>query len=150
MQISSQSALLSYLANAGQGKTFDTAETARNTAAAAAVARAVVPDETASVDASVKVSLSDKAPPPAQLPPVYAEIWRDGNKIGEVYVTGEAALPGVPGGLTLHNLGSGLALAQQRAEEIARLTGAEVRYTDADELQAQRTRDQLRIAYRSV
>lgn len=149
MQISSQSALLAYLANAGQGKPSDAAETARNTAVNAAVAKATVP-ETAEPEASVKVSLSDKAPPPAQLPPVYAEIWRDGHKIGEVYVTGEAALPGVPGGLTLHNLGSGLALAQQRAEEIARLTGAEVRYTDADELQAQRTRDQLRIAYRSV
>ncbi len=147
MQLSPvHSSLLSALAAAGHEKTNEGGGVLRS--ATASTAPDAVQPET--VDSSTIVSLSSEPPPPERSAPVYASLWLDGRKVGEVYTDGQASLPGLAGGMNLVNLGSGTALARQRAEEISRLTGAEVRYTDAAELQVERTREQLRSTYRAL
>lgn len=79
--------------------------------------------------------------PPAE---VFAEIWKDGMRVGAVYTDGQAELSGAHGGKTL---GNGPMYAQARAEELSRQIGGEVRYVDVAALQVAQVRTQLRSAY---
>lgn len=77
-------------------------------------------------------------------PEVFAEIWKNGMKIGAVYTNGQAVLPGGLGG----GIGGGGAMfAQLRAEELSRQVGGEVRYVNIAALRVEQTRTQLRAAY---
>lgn len=80
------------------------------------------------------------APPPE----VFAEIWKNGMKIGAVYTDGKAELSGAYGGTSL---GNGAMYAQARAEALSRQVGGEVRYVDVAALQVAQVRSQLRSAY---
>jgi hypothetical protein len=83
------------------------------------------------------------AAPPA--PEVFAEIWKDGVKIGSVYTDGTATLPAHANGLT-----AGVHAGTRpyiQAQELSRIVGGEVRYVDLPALQVARTRNQLRTAY---
>lgn len=77
-------------------------------------------------------------------PEVFAEIWKDGVKIGTVYTDGQAVLPNELGGTTSGGHG---AIAYLRAEEVAHRAGGQVRYVDIPALQVAQTRAQLRSAY---
>lgn len=79
--------------------------------------------------------------PPAE---VFAEIWKDGMKIGAVYTDGQAELADAYGGRTL---GNGAMFAQARAEALSRQVGGEIRYVDVAALQVAQVRTQLRNAY---
>lgn len=75
-------------------------------------------------------------------PEVFAEIWKDGMRIGSIYTDGRAVMAagaGVPLG------GGGLPYLQ--AQEISRRVGGEVRYVDLHALHVAQTRGQLRAAY---
>lgn len=79
--------------------------------------------------------------PPSE---VFAEIWKNGMKIGAVYTDGKAELSGAYGGTSL---GNGAMYAQARAEALSRQVGGEVRYVDVAALQVAQVRSQLRSAY---
>jgi len=105
-------------------------------------------------EATDSVSLHDHAaaPTPATAPgaasgpppEVFAEIWKDGMKIGVVYTDGHAALPSMPGSMAAS---ANARLPYLRAEEISQQVGGEVRYVNIPALQAAQTRAQLRAAY---
>jgi len=76
-------------------------------------------------------------------PEVFAEIWKDGMKVGVVYADGEAVLPITPGGIG----NSGGRYPYMRAEEVAQQIGGEVHYVNLPALQLAQTRAQLRAAY---
>lgn len=78
-------------------------------------------------------------------PEVFAEIWKDGVRVGSVYTDGQAKLPSSLGGPPLS--GNGPMYARLRAEEISRQVGGEVRYVNMPALQVEQTRMQLRAAY---
>ena len=80
-----------------------------------------------------------------QAPEVFAEIWKDGMKVGTVYTNGEAALPAALAGMTVGS--GGTTYAYMRAEEISRQVGGEVRFVNISALQVAQTRAQLRAAY---
>lgn len=100
------------------------------------------------------VSLSgDAATPAADAPQagrydqpaeVFAEIWKDGTKIGTVYTDGQAVLPSSAASAAA---GHGATRPYLRAQEISRLVGGEVPYVDIPALQVAQTRAQLRAAY---
>lgn len=100
------------------------------------------------------VTLASQAPTPpaaaadvgksARPAEVFAEIWKDGMKIGTVYTDGQAVLPNELGGTTSGGHG---AIAYLRAEEVAQRAGGEVHYIDIPALQVAQTRAQLRSAY---
>ena len=83
----------------------------------------------------------------AQAPEVFAEIWKDGMKLGTVYTNGEAALPAAFAGMAVGS--GGTTYAYMRAEEISRQVGGEVRFVNIPALQVAQTRAQLRSAYGS-
>lgn len=93
--------------------------------------------------AAAKTSLAADAKP-SRPPEVFAEIWKDGMKIGTVYTDGQAVLPNELGGTTSGGHG---AIAYLRAEEVAHRAGGQVRYVDIPALQVAQTRAQLRSAY---
>lgn len=82
-----------------------------------------------------------------QPPEIFAEIWKDGRKIGVVYTDGQAALPSMLGGMSTS--GSGTMVPYLRAEEISQQVGGEVRYVNLPALKVAQTRAQLRAAYGS-
>lgn len=99
--------------------------------AAAPVQAEAAPASANDASVAVEVSLSPAASAalpaePARLAPVYAEIWRDGVRVAEVDIHGQVSSPsGVVGAA-----GSGLAgplLAAQRAVQVARQLGGEIR-----------------------
>lgn len=78
-------------------------------------------------------------------PEVFAEIWKDGLRVGTIYTDGEAAMSG---GLNASPLGArGAMFARMQAEELSRRVGGEVRYVNLDALRIAQTREQLRAAY---
>lgn len=79
----------------------------------------------------------------SQPPEIFAEIWKDGMKIGVVYTDGQAALGG------MSTSGSGAMVPYLRAEEISQQVGGEVRYVNIPALRVAQTRTQLRAAYGS-
>lgn len=81
----------------------------------------------------------------SDLPEVFAEIWKDGMKVGTVYANGEAELPNTPGG-TISG-GSGTTFAYIRAQEISQQVGGEVHYVNITALQVAQTRAQLHATY---
>ena len=80
-----------------------------------------------------------------QPPEVFAEIWRDGMKIGSIYTDGRATLAPSAAGIAAGPGGS--SLPYLRAQEISRMVGGEVRYVDMQALHVAQTRSQLRAAY---
>lgn len=78
---------------------------------------------------------------PSQPSEVFAEIWKDGMKIGVVYADGQATLPSAAG--------NGAMSPYLRAEEISRQVGGEVHYVDIPAFKVAQTRAQLRAAYGS-
>lgn len=145
MQVSSaqSSSSWSSLANfarpaAGEGKA---------TPAADALPIAANDQETVDVhalDASGKPAVANQQTTAEAQSEVFAEIWKDGMKIGAVYTDGQAELAGAYGGTTL---GSGALYAQMRAEDISRQVGGEVRFVNLPALQVAQVRAQLRTAY---
>lgn len=130
--------------------------TAPDRQADTAVAGATLPMPTAEAAAPAGetgdvVSLSGNAAAPAEagerLPgpaaEVFAEIWKDGMKIGVVYTDGQAMLPNV-GGATA---GNGAMPAYMRAQQISQQVGGEVRLVNIPALQVAQTRAQLQAAY---
>lgn len=101
--------------------------------------------DTVSLHGSAAARTPDPAQGAASGPPpeVFAEIWKNGMKIGEVYTDGQAALPS---GMAASG---GAKLPYLRAEEISQQVGGEVRYVNIPALQAAQTRAQLRAAYGS-
>lgn len=91
--------------------------------------------------AALEAGQSKVYEPPAE---IFAEIWKDGMRVGAVYTDGQADLSGAHGGKTL---GNGPMYAQARAEELSRRIGGEVRYVDVAALQVAQVRTQLRSAY---
>lgn len=83
-------------------------------------------DEATTVSLSGAAQANAPAPAAAQLYPLYAEIWRDGQRVAEVDIHGQVSSPsGVVG-----TSGSGMAgplLAAQRAVQVARQLGGEIR-----------------------
>lgn len=78
-------------------------------------------------------------------PEVFAEIWKDGMRVGTIYTDGEAALAG---GIDASPLGArGAMYARMHAEELSRRVGGEVRYVNLDALRIAQNREQLRAAY---
>ena len=95
------------------------------------------------VDAAApSVAQETAAAPSAE---VFAEIWKDGSKIGTVYTDGQAVLPALTTGHVAAGQGAGHPYL--RAQEISRMVGGEVRYVDLPALQVARTRAQLRSTY---
>ncbi|MGE5467247.1 MAG: hypothetical protein ACM3Y9_07480 [Ignavibacteria bacterium] len=82
---------------------------------------------------------------PVQAPEVFAEIWKDGVKIGSVYTDGRAVMPSISAGVVAGISGSAVPYIQ--AEQISRMVGGEVRYVDMPALHVANTRNQLRAAY---
>ncbi len=80
-----------------------------------------------------------------QPPEVFAEIWREGMKIGSIYTDGRATLAPSAAGIAAGPGGSSLPFL--RAQEISRMVGGEVRYVDMQALHVAQTRSQLRAAY---
>lgn len=78
-------------------------------------------------------------------PEIFAEIWKDGMRIGTVYTNGEAVMSPPSAGVT--GGGQGSTMPYLRAQEISRMVGGEVRYVDLPALQVAQTRSQLRAAY---
>jgi hypothetical protein len=76
-------------------------------------------------------------------PEIFAEIWKDGMKIGVVYTDGQAILPN-SGGATA---GNGAMPAYMRAQQISQEVGGEVRLVNIPALQVAQTRVQLQAAY---
>lgn len=125
-----------------------TAEGDGKTSEAAATLPGITADETVTVQAldegsmaALEANQSKVYEPPAE---VFAEIWKDGVRVGAVYTDGQAELSGSHGGKTL---GNGPMYAQARAEELSRQIGGEVRYVDVAALQVAQVRTQLRSAY---
>jgi hypothetical protein len=96
-------------------------------------------------DAAVSGNATTRSLSPAQAPEVFAEIWKDGMRVGRVYTNGQAELANALGGSSFG--ASGAMYAQMRAEQISQEVGGEVRYTNLDALKLAQTRDQLRSAY---
>jgi hypothetical protein len=81
----------------------------------------------------------------AQPPEVFAEIWKDGMKVGVVYTDGQAVLPDRLGGTISSS--NGAMFAYMRAQEISQQVGGEVHFVNMPALQVAQTRAQLRSAY---
>ncbi|HEX8986562.1 MAG TPA: hypothetical protein VF816_01270 [Rhodocyclaceae bacterium] len=92
--------------------------------------------------AAIEASRQTSAGPTAE---VFAEIWKDGMKIGTVYTDGHAVLPNYSTGLV--GGGRGPATAYLEAQAISRMVGGEVRFVDLPALRVAQTRTQLRAAY---
>lgn len=73
---------------------------------------------------------------------VYAEIWKDGIKVGEVFNDGRTAYD-----TAAPNDAGGAISAQIRAQQMANEIGGEVRYPGQEAAKIERTRQQLRAAY---
>jgi hypothetical protein len=75
---------------------------------------------------------------------VYAEIWKDGIKVGQVYSDGRVQSSEAD----THSLGTAGAIsAQTRAQLLASQVGGEVRYPGQEAAKADKMRAQLRAAY---
>lgn len=74
---------------------------------------------------------------------LYAEIWKDGVKVGQVYSDGRV----VGEGTTVDMGGTGILSAQTRAQQLASQMGGEVRYPGQSDPKAEKMRAQLRAAY---
>jgi len=96
-------------------------------------------------DAAIQAVSAAQNGTSSQPPEVFAEIWKDGMKVGTVYTDGQAVLSNAPSGMTMG--GNGAAFAYIRAEEISQQVGGEVRYVNIPALQIAQTRSQLRAAY---
>jgi hypothetical protein len=87
------------------------------------------PAATESTQSATETTATPSATTAPQHPvAVFAEIWVNGKKMGEVDVNGNVSLPSVPAALQLSSGNSGPALARLRSEEIANALGGEVRY----------------------
>ncbi len=75
---------------------------------------------------------------------VYAEIWKDGVKVGQVYSDGR--VQSNDGSTTAASPTSALS-AQTRAQQLASELGGEVRYPGQSDPKADKMRAQLRAAY---
>lgn len=107
-------------------------------------AETVTDTVTLASQAATQLAASADLAKPSRPPEVFAEIWKDGMKVGTVYTDGQAVLPNELGGTTSGGLG---AIAYLRAEEVAHRAGGQVRYVDIPALQVAQTRAQLRSAY---
>jgi hypothetical protein len=75
---------------------------------------------------------------------VYAEIWKDGIKVGQVYSDGRVqSNDGSPAPVGVTSAIS----AQTRAQQLASQVGGEVRYPGQETAKADKMRAQLRAAY---
>lgn len=74
---------------------------------------------------------------------VYAEIWKDGMKVGQVFSDGRVTGDGV----TIDMGGTSILSAQTRAQQLASQMGGEVRYPGQQDPKAEKMRAQLRAAY---
>ncbi|HEX5392211.1 MAG TPA: hypothetical protein VFW68_02965 [Rhodocyclaceae bacterium] len=74
---------------------------------------------------------------------VYAEIWKDGVKVGQVYSDGRVQ----SNGAVTNSDGTAAVSAQLRAQELASQVGGEVRYPGQEAAKANKMRAQLRAAY---
>jgi hypothetical protein len=117
-------------------------------AAAAPIAAPAPATDTVSVhpaaEAQALVAARQTVAPAAQLPEVFAEIWKDGMRIGSIYTDGQAVMS--PGAAAIVGGGSST-LPYLRAQEVSRIAGGEVRYVDLHALHVAQTRNQLRSAY---
>jgi hypothetical protein len=100
--------------------------------------------EAVSLHTTAEIQASQSSQPAAAnlQPEVFAEIWKDGMRIGSIYTDGRAVMAagaGIP-------LGAG-GLPYLQAQEISRRVGGEVRYVDMHALHVAQTRGQLRAAY---
>ena len=104
--------------------------------------------DTVSLQSLQEAPRPDTAQPIAPGPPpeVFAEIWKDGVKIGSVYTNGQAVLPSVGAGVATGSHNSAR-MPYVRAQELSLMVGGEVRYVDLRALQVAQTRNQLRTAY---
>lgn len=106
---------------------------------------------TAQSSNSVALNLSTQAQTatgnsqPNRPPEVFAEIWRDGIRIGSVYTDGTAVLSG--SNARVAGTAGSIALPYLEAQRISAMLGGEVRYVDMGALQVAQTRSQLRSAY---
>lgn len=122
--------------------------TAAHKAEAAPLVTPAPATETVSVhpaaEAQALATASQTAAPAAQVPEVFAEIWKDGMRIGSIYTDGQAIM--APGSAAIAGGSSG-AVPYMRAQEVSRIAGGEVRYVDMHALHVAQTRSQLRAAY---
>lgn len=81
----------------------------------------------------------------AQMPEVFAEIWKDGMRIGRIYTDGQAVMSVNASGMV--NGSGSAAIPFLRAQEVSRMVGGEVRLVDLQALKVAQTRSQLHAAY---
>lgn len=114
----------------------------------AATPPAVAPEsETVSLHAPAQIEAVDQARAAAlpHLPEVFAEIWKDGMKIGSIYTDGHADLSTLDASVAASLRGTPHPYLQ--AQEISRMVGGEIRFVDLQALQVAQRRSQLRAAY---
>lgn len=106
---------------------------------------AAVP-ETDTVSLQSPPPAAQQAPAKSRAPEVFAEIWKDGKKIGNVYTDGTAIMPTTDAGIAAGSYFNA-PMPYARAQEISRMVGGEMRVVDLKALQVAQTRNQLRSAY---